>query len=85
MTIKQSVGSIDIQYIVITRGFRSRNKILKDAIIGIPDPGEPYYGEIGGVVYCAEDAVLPDSIVPTVLDWKDKEVFCPEGIKRAIG
>jgi len=58
--------------------------LIKDAIIGIPDPGEPYYGEISGVVYCAEDAVLPDSIIGTVLDWKDRDVFSPEGIKRTI-
>lgn len=58
--------------------------LIRDAIIGIPDPGEPYYGEIAGVVYCAEDAVLPDSIIGTVLDWKDRDVYTPEGIKRAI-
>lgn len=58
--------------------------LINDAIIGIPDPGEPYYGKIGGVVYCAEDAVLPDSIIGTVLDWKDRDVFCPDGVKRAI-
>jgi hypothetical protein len=60
------------------------DEIINNAIIGIPDPGEPFYGEIGGVVYCAEDAVLPDSIIGTVLDWKDRDVFSPDGIKRAI-
>uniref|UniRef100_A0A7S3PU37 Uncharacterized protein n=1 Tax=Chaetoceros debilis TaxID=122233 RepID=A0A7S3PU37_9STRA len=59
--------------------------LINDAIIGIPDPGEPYYGEIGGVVYCAEGAILPDSIVGTVLDWKDRDVFSKDGIKRAVG
>ncbi len=60
------------------------DEIMNNAIIGIPDPGEPFYGEIGGVVYCAEDAVLPDSIIGTVLDWKDRDVYSPDGIKRAI-
>jgi len=59
--------------------------LIRDATIGIPDPGEPYYGKIGGVVYCAEDAIVPDSFIGTVLDWKDRDVFCPDGIKRAIG
>jgi threonine dehydrogenase-like Zn-dependent dehydrogenase len=60
------------------------DEIINNAIIGIPDPGEPFYGEIGGVVYCAEDAILPDSIIGTVLDWKDRDVYTPDGIKRAV-
>lgn len=58
--------------------------LINDAIIGIPDPGEAYHGDIAGVVYCAEDAILPDSIITTVLDWKDRCVFSPKGLKRAI-
>ena len=59
-------------------------EIINNAIIGIPDPGEKFYGEIGGVVYCAEDAVLSTEIISTVLDWKDRDVYSPDGIKRAI-
>lgn len=58
--------------------------LIRDATIGIPDPGEPYYGEIAGVVYCAEDAILQESIVSTILDWKDRDVFSADGIRRAI-
>lgn len=66
--------------------YANDDELMKDAIIGIPDPGEDYYGEIGGVVYCAEDAILPDTIISTVLDWKDRDVFCKDGgLKRAIG
>lgn len=59
-------------------------EIIRDATIGMADPGEPFYGEISGVVFCAEEAILPASIVSTILDWKDREVFSPGGIKRTI-
>jgi len=58
--------------------------LIKDATIGMADPGEPFYGEIAGVVFCAEEAVLQPSILSTIIDWKDRDIFCAEGIKRVV-
>ena len=52
--------------------------------IGITHPGESFHGEIAGVVFCAEEAVLQPGILSTIIDWKDRDYFCAEGIKRVI-
>jgi len=38
-------------------------RIMKDSTIGMPEVGEPYFGEIASVVFCSEDAVLLSSII----------------------
>lgn len=43
--------------------------IVKEANIGLPDPDEPYYGEVKGVVFCSEDAVFGSGLVDNVLGW----------------
>jgi len=58
--------------------------LIRDATIGIPDPGEPYYGELAGIVFCAEDAILTPNLVKTILDWEDKSVYCEGGYKRVV-
>ena len=58
--------------------------ILFSGRIGMADPGEPFYGEIAGVVFCAEEAVLQPGILSTILDWKDRDLFCAEGTKRVV-
>jgi len=63
--------------------------LMKDASIGIPDPGDDFYGEIKGIVFCAEDAVLQPSIISTVLDWKDQSIYAPSstsnsGVQRVV-
>jgi len=60
------------------------DELIRDSTIGIPDPGEPFYGELAGLVFCAEEAILQPDIVSTIIDWKDKEVFCPGGLKRIV-
>jgi len=61
------------------------DELIRDSTIGIPDPGEPFYGELAGLVFCAEEAVLQPEIISTIIDWKDKDVFCPGGLKRIVG
>mmetsp|Transcript_37504 Transcript_37504/g.44741 ORF Transcript_37504/g.44741 Transcript_37504/m.44741 type:complete len:373 (-) Transcript_37504:67-1185(-) len=58
--------------------------LIRDSTIGIPDPGEPFYGELAGLVFCAEEAILQPEIISTIIDWKDKDVFCEGGLKRII-
>jgi hypothetical protein len=49
------------------------NKQLRDdSTIGMPEVGDPYFGELKGVVFCAEDAVLPPEFVQRVLDFQDR-------------
>jgi len=58
--------------------------LIRDSTIGIPDPGEPFYGEIAGLVFCAEEAILKPDIISTIIDWKDKDVYCEGGLKRIV-
>lgn len=58
--------------------------LIRDATIGIPDPGEPFYGELAGVVFCAEEAILPKTLISQVLDWKDQDIYCKGGPKRVV-
>jgi len=60
------------------------DELIRDSTIGIPDPGEPFYGELAGLVFCAEEAILQPEIISTIIDWKDKDVFCPGGLKRIV-
>jgi hypothetical protein len=48
------------------------NEIEADSTIGMPEEGDPYFGELKGVVFCAEDAILPSDFVSRVLDFTDK-------------
>ncbi|KAG7344627.1 hypothetical protein IV203_019042 [Nitzschia inconspicua] len=49
------------------------NKQLRDdSTIGMPEVGDPYFGELKGVVFCAEEAVLPPEFVSRVLDFQDQ-------------
>lgn len=49
-------------------------QIRADATIGMPEVGDPYFGELKGVVFCAEEAVLPTEFVERVLDFTDQGV-----------
>jgi hypothetical protein len=46
-------------------------QIAADSTIGMPELGDPYFGELKGVVFCAEEAVLPVDFVSRVLDFTD--------------
>lgn len=50
------------------------------------DDGDPYFGELKGVVFCAEEAVLPAEFVTRVLDFEDggKSAFADGYPARAI-
>ena len=47
-------------------------QIRDDSTIGMPEVGEPYFGELKGVVFCAEEAVLPEEFIERVLDYFDQ-------------
>jgi len=47
-------------------------QIKEDSTIGMPEVGDPYFGELKGVVFCAEEAVLPTGFVEKVLDFEDQ-------------
>jgi hypothetical protein len=47
------------------------DQLLQDSTIGMPELTDPYFGELKGVVFCAEDAVLPPEFVNRVLDFED--------------
>ena len=47
-------------------------QIRDDATIGMPEIGDPYFGELKGVVFCAEEAVLPPDFITRVLDFQDQ-------------
>ncbi len=47
-------------------------QIRDDSTIGMPEVGDPYFGELKGVVFCAEEAVLPPEFVTRVLDFYDQ-------------
>jgi len=38
----------------------------------MPEIMDPYFGEIKGVVYCSEDAILPPDFITKVLDYTDQ-------------
>jgi len=58
------VGDEDIEGI--------HKQIRDDSTIGMPEVGDPYFGELKGVVFCAEEAVLPPEFVTRVLDFTDQ-------------
>jgi hypothetical protein len=47
-------------------------QIQMDSTIGMPEVDDPYFGELKGVIFCAEDAVLSPEIVSGVLDFQDQ-------------
>lgn len=47
-------------------------QIRDDSTIGMPEVGDPYFGELKGVVFCAEEAVLPPEFITRVLDFYDQ-------------
>jgi hypothetical protein len=64
------------------------NKQLRDdSTIGMPEVGDPYFGELKGVVFCAEEAVLPADFVTRVLDFTDqgRSAFAGGTPTRVIG
>jgi hypothetical protein len=46
-------------------------QLRQDSTVGMPEVGDPYFGELRGVVFCPEDAVLPPEYVSRVLDFTD--------------
>lgn len=62
------------------------NDLKEDATIGLPETGDPYFGELKGVVFCAEDAILPSEFVTRVLDFthEGKSVWADGAPARAI-
>jgi hypothetical protein len=61
-------------------------ELQKDSTIGMPETGDPYFGELKGVVFCAEDAILPSDFVSRVLDFthNGKSVWADGAPARAI-
>jgi hypothetical protein len=47
-------------------------QIQLDSTIGLPEINDPYFGQLKGVIFCAEDAVLSPEIVSSVLDFQDQ-------------
>ena len=47
-------------------------QIQLDSTIGLPELNDPYFGQLKGVIFCAEDAVLSPEIVSGVLDFQDQ-------------
>ena len=47
-------------------------QIRDDSTIGMPEVGDPYFGELKGVVFCAEEGVLPPEFITRVLDFYDQ-------------
>jgi len=47
-------------------------QLLQDSTIGMPEIDDPFFGDLKGVVFCAEDAVLPPEFVSRVLDFEDQ-------------
>eukprot|EP00536_Pseudo-nitzschia_multiseries_P004227 jgi/Psemu1/302441/fgenesh1_kg.69_\ len=47
-------------------------QIRADSTIGMPEVGDPYFGELKGIVFCAEEAVLPKEFVQRVMDFTDR-------------
>lgn len=61
-------------------------ELQKDSTIGMPETGDPYFGELKGVVFCAEDAILPSEFITRVLDFthEGKSAFDGGAPTRAI-
>jgi len=61
-------------------------ELQKDSTIGMPETGDPYFGELKGVVFCAEDAILPSEFVTRVLDFSHdgKSAFADGAPARTI-
>jgi hypothetical protein len=61
-------------------------ELQRDSTIGMPETGDPYFGELKGVVFCAEDAILPSDFVGRVLDFthNGKSVWADGAPARAI-
>lgn len=61
-------------------------ELQADSTIGMPETGDPYFGELKGVVFCAEDAILPSEFVSRVLDFthEGKSAFADGTPARAI-
>ena len=61
---EDDVGDEDVEGI--------HKQIRADSTIGMPEVGDPYFGELKGVVFCAEEAVLPPDFITRVLDFTDQ-------------
>lgn len=61
-------------------------EIKADSTIGIPETGDPYFGELKGVVFLAEDAILPSDFVSRVLDFthQGKSAFADGAASRVV-
>lgn len=61
-------------------------EIQRDSTIGMPETGDPYFGELKGVVFCAEDAILPSEFITRVLDFthEGKSAFADGAPARTI-
>ena len=61
-------------------------ELQADSTIGMPETGDPYFGELKGVVFCAEDAILPADFVSRVLDFthQGKSAFANGAPSRVI-
>eukprot|EP00543_Licmophora_paradoxa_P003419 CAMPEP_0202449734 /NCGR_PEP_ID=MMETSP1360-20130828/8450_1 /ASSEMBLY_ACC=CAM_ASM_000848 /TAXON_ID=515479 /ORGANISM="Licmophora paradoxa, Strain CCMP2313" /LENGTH=360 /DNA_ID=CAMNT_0049067763 /DNA_START=25 /DNA_END=1107 /DNA_ORIENTATION=+ len=61
-------------------------EILSESTIGMPEVGEPHFGKLAAVVFCAEDAVLPSTYIQRVLDYSDKgeSAFVDGSLKKVV-
>lgn len=61
-------------------------ELMSDATYGMPEVHEPGFGEIAGVVFCAEEAVLGPNVISAVLDYTDKgeSIFAGGSPKRVV-
>jgi len=54
------------------RKYTNDDALMDDSTYGMPEVGEPGFGEIKAVVFCSEEPILGPSIIPSVLDYMDK-------------
>ena len=61
-------------------------EMMAESTVGMPEVGEPHFGKLAAVVFCAEDAVLPGTYIQRVLDYSDKgeSAFVEGGLKKVI-
>ena len=64
----------------------AHQQLETDSTIGMPEVADPYFGDLWGVVFCAEEALLPPAYMEQVLDYTDQglSAFVEDGPHRVI-
>ena len=64
----------------------AHQQLQTDSTIGMPEVSDPYFGDLWGVVFCAEEALLPPAYMEQVLDYTDhgRSAFVDNTPQRVI-